>query len=130
MPVLNCVCQFYLDDLVPELGPTIVVPGSHRSGRAPNNETMWNGKAPKAAMLKAGDACIFRFDLWHGAYSNTSKNGERRHIMQLEYGHPMIATQYPPMEYSHYYNPEVIKQATPAQRQLLGGTAVVEEKKY
>ena len=130
IPVLNCVAQFYLDDLVPELGPTIVIPGSHLSGRAPNNETTWNGKRPKAAMLKAGDVAIFRFDLWHGAYSNTSKNGERRHIMQLEFGHAMLATAYPPMAYDHYCNPELIKQATPAQRVLLGGSPVVEEKKY
>ena len=129
VPILNCVTQFYLNDLVPEIGPTIVVPGSHLSGRAPNNETEWNGRKPKAAMVKAGDACIFRFDCWHGAYSNTSKD-QRRYIMQLEYGHPMLATAYPPMEYAHYYNPEVINKATPRQRQLLGGSAAVEEKKY
>jgi hypothetical protein len=34
------------------------------------------------------------------------------------------------MTYDHYYNTEVIRQATPRQRQLMGGSAQVEEKKY
>lgn len=130
VPIAECVAQFYLNDLVAEIGPTMLVPGSHRSGRAPNNETEWNGRKPKAAMVKAGDVCLFRFDCWHGAYSNTSKSGERRYIMQLAYSHRRVEPAYPPMVYDHYYNPEVIRQATPRQRELLGGSAQVEEKKY
>jgi hypothetical protein len=129
VPISNCVAQFYLDDLRAEVGPTILVPGSHLSGRAPNNETHWNGKAPKAAMVKAGDVCLFRFDVWHGAYSNTSKD-QRRYIMQLEYSHPGCALGYPPMAYESLYNPEVLKQATPRQRMLMGGNPPTEEKKY
>jgi hypothetical protein len=130
IPIHECVAQFYLNDLTADIGPTIVVPGSHRSGRAPNNETDWNGVKPKAAMLKAGDVLLFRFDCWHGAYSNTNKSGQRRYIMQLAYSHNRVALGYPPMTYDHYYNTEVIRQATPRQRQLMGGSAQVEEKKY
>jgi hypothetical protein len=130
VPIAECVAQFYLDDLQADIGPTVVVPGSHRSGRAPNGETEWNGVKPKAAMVKAGDVCLFRFDCWHGAYSNTNKEGKRRYIMQLAYAHQRTELGYPPMVYDHYWNPEVLQQATPRQRQLLGGRAQVEEKKY
>lgn len=130
IPIHECVAQFYLDDLTADIGPTIVVPGSFKSGRAPNGETEWNGRKPKAAMLKAGDVLLFRFDCWHGAYSNTNKEGRRRHIMQLAYAHHRVEPGYPPMVYDKYYNPAVIERATPQQRQLLGGRMKAEEKKY
>ncbi|HYF48686.1 MAG TPA: phytanoyl-CoA dioxygenase family protein [Planctomycetota bacterium] len=130
VPIHECVAQFYLDDLTADIGPTIVVPGSHMSGRAPDSETEWRGRKPKAAMLKAGDVLLFRFDCWHGAYSNTNKQGKRRYIMQQAYSHRRTETGYPPMVYDHYWNPEVIKLATPRQKQLLGGVVKAEEKKY
>ena len=130
VPIAECVAQFYLDDLTADIGPTMVVPGSHLAGRAPDNVTEWNGRKPKAAMLKAGDVLLFRFDCWHGAYGNTNKQGKRRYIMQLAYSHRRTEPAYPPMVYEHYWNPEVLRQATPRERALLGGNAVVEEKKY
>ncbi|MBE7466370.1 MAG: phytanoyl-CoA dioxygenase family protein [Planctomycetes bacterium] len=130
VPIAECVAQFYLDDLTADIGPTVVVPGSHRSGRAPEGETEWNGIKPKAAMLKAGDVLLFRFDCWHGAYSNTNKEGRRRYVMQLSYSHHRTELGYPPMKYDHYYNPEVLRLATPAQRQLLGGGAAKKAPAY
>jgi hypothetical protein len=131
VPVHECVAQFYLNDLTADIGPTIVVPGSHRAGHGPQGTCEWKGIKPKAAMLKAGDVLLFRFDCWHGAYGNTSKTGQRRYIMQQAYSHRRVELGYPPMIYDHYWNPEVIRQANPTQRKLLGGEEKkLDEKKY
>ena len=60
-------------------------------------------------------------EVWHGAWKNTSNR--RRYLMQIFYGYGTLATHYPPLKYDSLYNPEVLKQATPRQRKLLGGPA-------
>lgn len=119
IPLNSLVVQVYLNDMTPEIGPTLVIPGSHRAGRGPDGEGEWNGIKPRAAMVKAGDALLFRFDCWHGALSNTSKD-QRRYIMQLVYNRADREVSYPSMKYEYYWDPEVIRQATPRQKQLLG----------
>lgn len=121
VPIFSSTAHFYLDDMVAELGPTTLIPGSHLAGRPPNNESTWDGVTPKAVMVKAGDVCIFRTEVWHGAWKNTSNR--RRYMMQIFYGYGTLATHYPPMKYESLYNPEVLKQATLRQRKLLGGRA-------
>jgi hypothetical protein len=119
VPIFSSTAHFYLNDMVEELGPTTVIPGSHRAGRPPNNESTWNGIAPQYVMVKAGDVMIFRTEIWHGAGLNSSN--QRRYLMQIFYGYHTLATGYPPMKYESLYNPEVVAQATPRQRGLLGG---------
>ncbi|MBI3829118.1 MAG: phytanoyl-CoA dioxygenase family protein [Planctomycetes bacterium] len=123
VPIYFCPVMFALCDMTLDIGPTILVPGSHLSGRGPNNETEWNGMKPKAALLKAGDALAFRFDVWHGAGANTRKDHSRRYIMQLTYGHRQTMPSYPPMRYEGYFSTEVLETATPRQRRLLCGHA-------
>lgn len=118
VPIFMCPVQFYLDDLTLDIGPTILVPGSHRSGRWPTHETTWHGIAPKAAMVKAGDAVIFRFDLWHGAAGNTGDR--RRYIMQLGYG-ARVAPISVPLGLEGQFDESVRTQATPRQKRLLWG---------
>jgi hypothetical protein len=120
VPIFTPTAHLYLDDQVPELGPTLMVPGSHRSGRAPNNETSFNGVTPKAALVKAGDVVIFRPEVWHGAWMNSSPADSRRYIMQIFYGY-RSGHGFPAMRYSSLWNPECIKAATPRQKKLLGG---------
>lgn len=119
MPIYCSTLHYYLNDLVPEHGPTILIPGSHRAGRYPNDEHSWNGISPRAGLVKAGDAILFRNDLWHGAWKNTHET-ERRYIMQIHYAHPSFGKCYPSLRWPETYAPEVLEVATPRQRQLLG----------
>ncbi|MCW8131224.1 MAG: phytanoyl-CoA dioxygenase family protein [Planctomycetota bacterium] len=130
IPIYFCPVMIYLVDMKLDLGPTIVVPGSHRSGRGPNNETTYKGVAPKAALVKAGDAVIFRFDLWHGAWGNTNTNGERRYVMQLTYGHRQTMPNYPRLGKEGNYSQEVLDAITPRQRRLLCGAPEAPRARY
>lgn len=57
-----------LDDRGPENGCTLVVPGSHLSGRF--TERDYEGALPIS--MAAGDAAVWDSRLWHGALSNSS----------------------------------------------------------
>jgi hypothetical protein len=120
IPIFTSTAHFYLNDMQPELGPTIVVPGSHRAGRPPRDETTWHGIEPLAVMVKAGDVCLFRGDLWHGAWKNTGEYS-RRYMLQIHYGNSIVRKEYPEMRYAELYNPAVLEKATSRQRRLLGG---------
>jgi hypothetical protein len=119
IPILTSTAHIYLNDMVAELGPTMLIPGSHQAGRPPDNETTWRGISPQAVMVKAGDACLFRSDLWHGAWKNTHET-ERRYMLQVHYACGYMRRGYPAMCYKSLYNPAVLEKATPRQRQLLG----------
>ena len=84
VPIMISTLHYYLNDMYMDLGPTLVVEGSHKSGRVPNDDTSWNGNKVKALVCKAGDAMLFRSDLWHGALPNNSD--ERRYMLQVHYG--------------------------------------------
>ncbi|MBC7805633.1 MAG: phytanoyl-CoA dioxygenase family protein, partial [Akkermansiaceae bacterium] len=96
-----------------------IIPGSHKAGRAPHGETSWHGVTPKAVMVKAGDVCLFRGDIWHGSGMNSHET-ERRYMVQVHYGNAYITKQFPAMRYKELWNPAVVDAATPEQRQLLG----------
>ena len=119
IPILSSTAHFYLNDMRAELGPTTVIPGSHKAGRYPEDQTEWHGCRPKAVMVNAGDVMLFRSDIWHGAWMNTSE--ERRYMMQVFYVSPFMATGFPGMRYEKYWSRAVIDKATPRQRRLLGG---------
>ena len=108
MPIFMATAHYYLDDMIPELGPTTVVPGSHRAGRPPNDETGWNGIDTQAALVKAGDVVFFRSDLWHGAWKNTHPT-RRRYIMQVAYGMGYMQSHYPPLKYAELWSPKFWK---------------------
>jgi len=118
IPIFMATAHYYLDDLTLDLGPTTIVPGSHFAGRPPENETSYKGVGPHAVMLKAGDVCLFRSDLWHGAAMNTSE--KRRYMVQVHYAHSSVGKWYPSIRHESLYTPEVLAAATPLQRQLLG----------
>ena len=118
IPILSSTAHFYLSDMRADLGPTTVIPGSHKAGRFPDNQADWHGVTPKAVMVKAGDVMLFRSDIWHGAWMNTSE--ERRYMMQIFYTSPFMARHFPAMRFDKYWSPEVMEKATPRQRRLLG----------
>lgn len=120
LPIYCTTLHYYLNDLTLEHGPTTLIPGSHRAGRHPVDESTWNGVEPLVALVNAGDAILFRNDLWHGAARNSHPT-ERRYMMQVHYAHGSFGKCYPSLRWPALYNPAVIEKATPRQKRLLGG---------
>lgn len=119
LPMTICTLQLYLDDIDEALAPTRVLPGSHRAGRPPQaGETQWRGTPPHPVYCGAGDALMFRSELWHGGSPNLDAN-RSRYMLQVHYGRRMVAQKFSP--YLHWqFDPAVIAAATPRQRRLLG----------
>ncbi len=118
IPIMISTLHIYLNDMVMDLGPTLVVEGSHRSGRVPDEDTGWNGKGCKALMCKAGDAMLFRSDIWHGALPNVSD--ERRYMLQVHYGCAYIERPFISPWKSRRFPKEYVDLCTDRQRRLLG----------
>jgi ectoine hydroxylase-related dioxygenase (phytanoyl-CoA dioxygenase family) len=119
VPPFIVTAHFYLSDVTPELAPTRIVPGSHRAGRAPHaHEREWNGRAPETVLARAGDALLFRSDVWHGGSSNTSA-GCVRYLLQVHYGRREMAQHFSPF-LDWRFDPAVLAAATKRQRSLLG----------
>ena len=118
VPVLIVTAHFYLDDIYEELGPTQVIPGSHRSGGEPEGDPgEWDGVQEQSILCKAGDVVVFRSDLWHRGGGNTTD--QVRYLLQVHYSNRWIAQRFPPY-LSFQFNQEIVAQATPRQRRLLG----------
>lgn len=86
MPVMWFTVQMALNDIdTLEEGPTQYVPGSHFSGRNPNNQDKpeFNGNKPVSIFCKAGDIYLQDPQCWHrGAPNNSNKT---RYILQSQY---------------------------------------------
>jgi hypothetical protein len=86
MPVFWFTVQAALSDIdAIEHGPTQYVPGSHYSGRRPDNQDnpVFEGQGPKAVYCKAGDIYFTNHQAWHRGAPNTSDR--IRYVMQLQY---------------------------------------------
>ncbi len=118
IPAFITTAHYYLNDLYEELGPTVFVPGSHRSGRRPEADGKWNGVGEQSCLCKAGDAVLFRSDVWHRGTANTSE--ETRYLLQVHYAHRMITQKYPPYLNRFQFEDAVLERATPRQRRLMG----------
>lgn len=119
VPVFILTVHYYLNGVTAELAPTRVVPGSHRAGRSPcAGETSWRGVQPETVLAGAGDALVFRSDLWHGGSDNTSAAGVR-YLLQVHYGRRETAQHFSPyLEWR--FDAAVLAAATKRQRRLLG----------
>jgi hypothetical protein len=120
IPIFSATAHFYLNDMTLELGPTTLIPGSHKAGRPPFDESTWHGRAPQAALVQAGDVVLFRSDLWHGAGMNSCEM-DRRYMMQIHYGSALVGKGYPSLRYESLWNPDCVKLLTPEQKKLFGG---------
>jgi hypothetical protein len=118
VPIYTATLHFYLDDMVEEIGPTLVIPGSHRAGHAPHDEPTWHGRAPKMISVKSGGAMLFRHDLWHGAAMNSSDR--RRYMIQVHYAEASRRGSGVPITQPEAYDQSVLDLVTPRQRVLLG----------
>lgn len=119
LPMQICTAHFYLDDITADLCPTLVLAGSHRAGRKPRaDETHWQGRSPEPVLCRAGDALLFRSELWHAGSRNRTLD-RTRYLLQVHYGRRMVAQKFSPY-LDWQFNPAVITACTPRQRRLLG----------
>lgn len=124
LPMQILTAQLYLTDIDETVGPTWVVPGSHRAGRAPRaDEQGWQGEVARPVVCRAGDVLVFRSELWHAGGPNASDHA--RDMLQVHYGRRMVAQKFSP--YLRWqFDPRVIAAATARQRRLLGDHAEAE----
>ena len=118
IPALIMTAHFYLDDIYEALGPTRVVPGSHRAGIRPErDQEKWNDAEEQSILCQAGDVIVFRSDVWHRGGAN--RTDQVRYLLQVHYANRWIAQRFPPF-LSFQFDPEILSKATPRQRRLLG----------
>lgn len=118
VPIFIATAHYYLDDLTLDFGPTTVIPGSHRAGRPPDNETTWNGRVPQALLVRAGDCVLFRSDLWHGAAPNRGK--ARRYLIQVHYQSVFMHPASVPVKPADSWDAHGLAMLNAEQRRLLG----------
>ena len=109
-----------LNDIGPGDGPTMVVPGSHKSnfphpkigdyGRGDRMDTL---DGAIEVHLKAGDAVLFVDGIIHGGSSRTNPVGERR-VTIYRYGPLWGSTRY-----GYEYSEALLARLTPDRRKIL-----------
>jgi hypothetical protein len=109
-----------LSDIGPDDGPTMVIPGSHKSnfphpnagdyGRGDRMDTL-EGAIP--VHLEAGSALLFVDGLMHGGSSRTNPEGERR-VTIYRYGPSWGATRF-----GYEYSQALLDRLTPQRRKIL-----------
>jgi hypothetical protein len=102
---------FLLDDHHTENGSTVVVPGSHLSGRFTDREL----KNVKPVIAKAGDIVMWDSRLWHGTLKNIS--GQSRWALIATWGMWWIK---PAMDMTRSLPEDIYCQLDDRQKQLLG----------
>jgi len=120
MPCYVMTALYYLNDVPLELGPTQIVPGSHRSGRYPpdrDEDLIWEGRGCVSMIAKAGDCLLLNGQTWHRGATNLSNSC--RYVLQVTYGRRFISQRFHP--YMNVQIPaEIIDRAGPRRRRLLG----------
>jgi ectoine hydroxylase-related dioxygenase (phytanoyl-CoA dioxygenase family) len=108
-----------LSDIGPGDGPTMVIPGSHKSNLAHPlagdyfaDERMDALPGAIPVHLNAGDALLFVDALMHGAASRTN-DGQRRLVI-LRYGPSWAATRF-----GYEYSADLLARVTPERRAIL-----------
>lgn len=115
LPVLAVTCMCWLSDcLRPENGPTFVVPGSHRSGRAVDPELAERFGVP--ACGPAGTVVIVNNQVWHRGAANTS--AVPRITMQMSFGRRMIGHKFGSI--MNYRLPPHVRPETDVARERFG----------
>ena len=116
----QCNVILALTDVGPGDGPTMVIPGSHKSN-FPHPNAGDYGKLDRMDHLdgavpvhmKAGDALLFVDGIMHGGSSRTNAEGERR-VTIYRYGVSWGATRF-----GYTYSQALLDRLTPERRKLL-----------
>lgn len=76
------LAMYYPHDVTPELGPTIIVPGTHfRNAPTDRMATYLNIRGQVPLTVKAGTVAITHYDLWHAAAAN--RTDRTRHMLKF-----------------------------------------------
>ena len=115
----QCNVIVALTDVGPGDGPTMVIPGSHKSnfphpqaGDYARGDRMDTLEGAIEVYLEKGDALLFVDGLMHGGGSRTNP-GERR-VVIYRYGVSWGATRY-----GYQYSPALLERLTPERRNIL-----------
>jgi hypothetical protein len=115
-----------LGDVGPGDGPTMVIPGSHKSnfshpnaGDYARGDRMDHLEGAIPAYLNKGDALLFVDGLMHGGSSRTTHGGERR-VTIYRYGPQWGATRF-----GYEYSQALLDRLTPERRKILQPVAPV-----
>jgi len=115
----QCNILLALTDIGPGDGPTMVVPGSHKSnfphplaGDYARGDRMDELECAVPVHMQAGDALLFVDGLMHGGSSRTNP-GERR-IVIYRYGVSWAATRF-----GYEYSQSLLDRLTPERRKIL-----------
>ena len=119
VPPFIVTVHFYLNDVDADLAATRIVPGSHRAARAPRpHEREWGQRQSQIVLARAGDALVFRSDVWHAGGDNRSAD-RVRYLLQVHYGRREMAQHFSPyLEWR--FERAVLESASKRQRRLLG----------
>lgn len=120
MPVHILTVQLPLTDVPSmEYGPSEYVPGSHYSGREPNDgkRPEFEGRAPVPVFCRAGDIYLHNGQCWHRGAPNESDR--TRYLFQLAYSRRWVSQRFYP--FVNYQLPaEVYHRADERRRRVLG----------
>lgn len=113
-PAFTCNCMWTLDDFTAENGATIIVPGSHRSGRQPDHDLDEDANWVPA-VCPAGSVIVFESRTWHSTGANRSN--ETRMGLTINFCAPQMRQQENLLLGT---DPEVLAAADDDLRALLG----------
>ncbi|SFS49374.1 phytanoyl-CoA dioxygenase family protein [Paenibacillus sp. BC26] len=122
MPCFMFTAMYYLTDVTEDMGPTQLIPGSHRSGRhpaSPKETPFYNGQGPVSIVAKKGDMLLFNGQTWHRGARNESSHV--RMVQQVTYGRRWVSQRFYP--FIHYTMPQHVIEAAkdnPRLTRLLG----------
>ena len=113
-PAVVCNTMWMLDDFTAENGATLVVPGSHLSGRQPDHDLDSNANWVPAA-APAGTVLAFEGRLWHSTGVNTTNR--YRTGLTINFCAPQFRQQE---NFLLGTRPEVVEEASPELLALMG----------
>jgi ectoine hydroxylase-related dioxygenase (phytanoyl-CoA dioxygenase family) len=71
--VQTVLAMYYPQDVTPDMGPTVLMPGTHfRNAPTDRMASYANFKEQVVFNVKAGAVAITHYDVWHAASANTS----------------------------------------------------------
>jgi ectoine hydroxylase-related dioxygenase (phytanoyl-CoA dioxygenase family) len=125
-PVFAIGAHILLRDCHVDDGPTVVVPGSHRSGRlAPfdrlrDPDLSYDGRVPRLLVGDAGDVALFVSDSWHRGTA-AGPNGRGRLFLQVHYGRRDLAQRIRTTDEVHHLSADAVARAqSDRDRTLIG----------
>jgi hypothetical protein len=124
MPVHWLAVQLALTDIdSEEYGPGQFIPGSHYSGRQPNDpeNPVFEGRGPVSVLCRAGDMYLLNPQCWHRGAPNRSNR--TRYIFNIQYAVRWAAARFHPPVQPHL-RAGVLANADERMKQVLGAVNI------